>query len=233
MSFRESKGNMFGFVTHTANFVSGKCPHDCLFCYLKRFPQKEIHLDKKMFNTDLGKGNYIFIGSGNDMFANEVPNSWITDILDYCNNFDNKYLFLTKNPKRYNSCIKRFPKNTILGISLESDVNYPITNAPAPRERWKQFKNLNFPHKMVCIEPILDFHIKYLLNYIDGIENLDFVVIGADSKGHHLREPTSRKISCFLEELKQISLTTVLTQKGIEDKERFKIIIKPNLARLL
>lgn len=46
---------MYGFVTHTWNIVKGKCKHDCCYCYMKRFPLPELHLDDKELKTDLGK----------------------------------------------------------------------------------------------------------------------------------------------------------------------------------
>jgi len=32
MALRESKGNMYRFVTHTWNPIKGRCPHDCSYC---------------------------------------------------------------------------------------------------------------------------------------------------------------------------------------------------------
>ena len=39
--------NMYPWVTHTWNVIKGKCPHDCSYCYMKRFPQPELHFDEK------------------------------------------------------------------------------------------------------------------------------------------------------------------------------------------
>ena len=63
----ESKGNMYSFVNKTWNVIKGKCPHDCKYCYMKRFPQKDVRLDKKELKTDLGENNFIFVGSSCDM----------------------------------------------------------------------------------------------------------------------------------------------------------------------
>ena len=54
MSFRESKGNMYPWVTHTWNVIKGKCPHDCSYCYMKRFPQNELRLDEKEISKRSG-----------------------------------------------------------------------------------------------------------------------------------------------------------------------------------
>ena len=33
---KESKGNMYEFVTHTWNPIKGKCFHGCTYCYMKK-----------------------------------------------------------------------------------------------------------------------------------------------------------------------------------------------------
>ncbi len=68
----KNKGNMYDFVTHRWNPIKGKCPHECAYCYMKRFPLGPLHLDEKELRTDLGSGNFIFVGSGTDMWAEEV-----------------------------------------------------------------------------------------------------------------------------------------------------------------
>ncbi len=90
MALNPRKGDMYGFVTHTWNTVKGVCEHDCLYCYMKEFgKQKELRLDDTEFKTDLGTGNFIFIGSGTDLFAENVSNEWILKTLDYCHSFNN------------------------------------------------------------------------------------------------------------------------------------------------
>ena len=82
---------MYPWVTHTWNPVKGKCPHDCSYCYMKRFPQKELRLDEGEFNTDLGEGNTIFVGSSCDMFADGIDGKWILKTVGHCLKFDNTY----------------------------------------------------------------------------------------------------------------------------------------------
>jgi protein gp37 len=50
--------------------------------------QKPIHLDEREMKTDLGSGNFIFVGSSCDMFAEDVPQDWIEKIFDKI--FDNE-----------------------------------------------------------------------------------------------------------------------------------------------
>lgn len=49
-----------------------------------------------------GFGKTVFVCSMADMFGDWIPDSWIEQIFDACNKAPNhRYLFLTKNPKRY------------------------------------------------------------------------------------------------------------------------------------
>ena len=83
----ESKGNMYGFVTHTWNPIKGKCSHDCSYCYMKVYKQSPLHLVEKELTDDLGSGNFVFVGSSTDMFAEDVPADWIIKVIDACRKF--------------------------------------------------------------------------------------------------------------------------------------------------
>ena len=125
----KSKGNMYPWVTHTWNPIKGKCPHDCSYCYMKRYPQRELHFDAvTMVTTDLGEGNTIFVGSSCDMWADVIPTEQIKTILAYCSNFSNIYIFQSKNPQRFTRLFIHqpswFPINTTLGTTIESNRTY-------------------------------------------------------------------------------------------------------------
>ena len=50
----------------------------------------------------LKKGNNIFVGAMADVFGAWLPDAWITEIFDICRRYPiHNYLFLTKNPERY------------------------------------------------------------------------------------------------------------------------------------
>ena len=80
-----SKGNMYEFITHTWNPIKGKCSHDCSYCYMKQIaPEANApRMAEYEFDTKLGNGNFIFIGSSTDMFASNISSEWITRVLDY------------------------------------------------------------------------------------------------------------------------------------------------------
>jgi hypothetical protein len=198
----KQKGNMYPWVTHTWNVIKGKCPHDCSYCYMKRYPQPKLHFDEKELKTDLGHGNFIFVGSSCDMWAEEIPNEWIAKVLKHCRDNDvyNRYLFQTKNPLRFQDWI--FPDSTTLGTTIESN-HFLTGTSPAPSERYKEMCRL-FRHKMVSIEPIIDFDLDILVGWIKEIQP-EFVSIGADSGGNNLPEPSPKKVAALIEALKGIT----------------------------
>ena len=100
MGLNVSKGNMYEFVNKTWNTVKGECFHDCSYCYMKRWKNlKPIRFDEKELKTDLGNGNFIFVGSSCDMWAKNIPEDWIQRTLEHCSKYDNSYFFQTKNPQ--------------------------------------------------------------------------------------------------------------------------------------
>lgn len=205
----KQKGNMYKFVTHTWNVIKGKCPHDCKYCYMKSFPQGKLRFDEKELKTNLGNGNYIFVGSSCDMFADKVPEEWISQILFHCKAYPkNTYLFQTKNPSRFNFFKNHFPDSTILGTTIETNRENNLASAPLRSLRvvgmkvdWHKIYKFD---RMVTIEPIMDFDVVALVEMIKKIKP-KFVNIGADSKGHNLPEPSWEKVEILVKELKKFT----------------------------
>lgn len=226
MTLNKSKGNMYPFVSHTFSPMSGGCIHRCKYCYMQhRNPlwfEQPLKLRESDFKINLGSGRFIFVESAGDMFADNVPKEWIKRILEYCSGFDNKYLFQSKNPKRFREFLTSFPPKTVLGITVET--NYPvrtISQAPDPHCRIEHLyhaRTVLHPHveTMVSIEPIMDFDLTTFLHDL-YILMPDFVAVGADSKGHKLPEPSPEKVKALIEELKKFT----------------EVKIKDNLARIL
>ena len=219
MPLNKQSGNMYSWVTHTWNVVKGKCPHGCIYCYMKRFPQRPLRFDEKELKTNLGIGNTIFVGSSTDMWADEVPNEWILKVLQHCSEYpDNTYLFQSKNPHRFAIYFDDLPQNTILGTTIETnkeDIIKKVSKAPSPANRYMHMLN-DFPRKMVSIEPIMDFDLDIMIRWIEDIEP-EFVSIGADSKNHNLPEPPAWKVEQLIKSLKEFT----------------EVKIKDNLSRIL
>lgn len=201
------KGNMYPWVTHTWNAIKGKCPHNCIYCYMKQYPQNDIRLDKEELKTDFGINKTIFVGSSCDMFAKDIPAAWIIKVLTYCQSYnDNIYLFQTKNPHSYSQYIEDslFPSNIILGTTIESNILYKgYSTAPDPIMRYIAMEKLK-AKKMISIEPIMDFDVLIMLRWIKRI-GPEFVSIGADSKSNLLPEPHPDKIKSLISGLKEFT----------------------------
>lgn len=212
---------MYGFVTHTWNPIKGKCSHDCGYCYMKVYPQKPLHLVERELLDDLGSGNFIFVGSSTDMFANDVPKEWILKVLEHCRKYpSNTFLFQTKNTQRVKFLVNEnynyeiFPRCHIIGVTLESDRDFNLSEAPKIEERINGL--MQYTRKMVSIEPILSFNLSNFVAIIKRIKP-EFVSIGADSKGHHLPEPSADKVLKLIHELKMFT----------------EVRIKDNLKRII
>ncbi len=216
MTLNKQKGNMYSFVTHTWNPIKGKCPHDCSYCYMKRFPQGELRFDEKCMKDDLGQGNYIFVGSSCDMFANDVQVGWIRRVLSLCSCFvNNTYLFQTKNPKAFDRFKGLFPPNSIFGTTIETNREDELEKAPSKGTRLSWMVDVPRP-RMVSIEPIMDFDLSEMKRWMFAIKP-KFVSIGADSKGHNLPEPSWDKVQELIKELKKFT----------------EVKVKDNLKRLM
>lgn len=207
----KSAGNMYNFTTHTWNPIQGRCPHNCSYCYIKRFPVGELRLNEKSIKDNLGKGNFIFIGSSCDMFADAVPDDWIFKVLDYIKKFpDNKYLFQTKNVRKLCNFVEYLPKGSVIGTTIETNRHYPeIMNAsPKIEERVEYLELLSQKaygfEIMITIEPVLDFDLQELVELIKRCKP-KWVNIGADSKNHKMPEPEASKVSSLIKELKKFT----------------------------
>ena len=203
----KQKGNMYTFITHTFNIIKGRCPHNCSYCYCKRFPQSPLHFDEKELKTPLGEGNIIFVGSSCDMWADNIPPEWIIKTIEHCEMFSNNtYLFQSKNPQRFIDFLQGqdFPKEVIIGTTIETNRrNNTISSCPLPQERAYALSKYK-GRKFVTIEPILDFDIEELVELIKHISP-EFVNIGADSKNHNLPEPNGAKILILIKELEKFT----------------------------
>jgi len=213
MGLNKQKGNMYGWVTHTWNTVKGKCPHECDYCYMKVFTLNDVRFDQKELKTNLGENNIIFVGSSCDMWAEKIPAIWVINTLKHCLEYDNTYLFQSKNPGRF--YYFPFPKNIILGTTMESNIDYDFCKAPPIIDRYYAMRSYKVK-KMVSIEPIMDFDLDDFVSMIKDIQP-SFVSVGADSKGHKLLEPSKDKTLELISQLKDFT----------------EVIVKDNLRRII
>jgi len=227
MALIKSKGNMYDWVDYLHTHLGGRCSHECKYCYVQAMGENkpsikakysgEIRLIEKEFKVNYDKPGTYFIEHMNDLFAENVPYRFIARILSHCNTWpDNTYVFQTKNPERMK--FAAFPENVVLGITLETNRLSTIntSNTPLPYDRIDDFKSIKRPKKFITIEPIMQFDINILSEWIIEIHP-EFVNIGADSKKSGLPEPTWEEVQ---------ALINVLQDNGIEVRQ------KSNLERL-
>ena len=200
-----SKGNMYEFVTHTWNTIKGECYHDCSYCYMKRWGKlKSVHFDEKELKTDLGKGNFIFVGSSCDMWAQNIPDEWIFKTLCHCNKYEeNSYLFQTKNPCNIRRILV---PNSNVCVTLETNRYYSdiMMNCPTPQQRTEQMQLIRHP-LYITIEPIMDFDLPKFIEMLKKCEPIQ-VNIGADSGRNGLPEPSKEKLLELISELQKFTI---------------------------
>lgn len=195
MALRRGTGDMYEFITHTWNPIKGRCLHNCAYCFMKVDGKElnDLRLDINEFKTDLGTDNFIFVGSGTDLFSNGVPDEWIKRTLDYCNEgnnnlfgFGNQYLFQTKNPDRILEFIAHpIFQHSIVCTTLETNRWYSeyMRNAPKIEDRILAMEKIDKLgiDTYVTIEPIMDFDLEEFVELIHRCKPKQ-VNIGKNSK---------------------------------------------------
>jgi DNA repair photolyase len=187
-----------------------------------RHEQAEPHIVKAELRINLGHGNKIFVCSGCDLFASDVPDEYIIEVVNRAHLFsDNTYIFQTKNPERFSSpLIGLSEKQDILCTTIETDQYLPeiMRHTPSPFVRAKYLTTMHERgfRIMVTIEPVMDFNLEFLLFMLQKIDPGQ-VNIGADSENNRLPEPPRGKIIELIEELRKFT----------------KVVEKKNLRRLI
>ena len=230
MTLNKVKGDMYSFVNFTWNPIKGRCNHDCSYCYYQnnpRYKEKigELRLDEKALKDNLGSGNFIFVGSSTDMFSVDVPKEWILKVMEKTRlHKDNTYLWQSKNTQRmFMFSHNVYYKTSIFGTTIETNKETNISKAPQVKnrieflKRIKESKNIHneHPRTFITLEPIINFDLEALISMIKEVSP-EWVAIGADSKGHGLKEPSKEKIIALIKELRKFT----------------EVKLKNNLARL-
>ena len=215
---------MFPFITKTWNPLGGKCQHQCVYCWsmgekglVNQYNMEKYHgnpfLVEKELHRKFSKDDFVFVQDMSDLFADNVPMKLILRIFEVVTNqLDTKFLFLTKNPKRYWSIIRKigeghFPPNAILGTTIETNLKTAnISLAPQPNDRLNALMDMPFT-KFVSIEPILKFDLNEFENSLANIPCLESVAVGYDNYGYKLPEPTLAQTLQLIEKL--VSWATV------------------------
>jgi DNA repair photolyase len=170
--------------------------------------QKPVRFDEKELKTDLGKDNFIFVGSSCDMFAEDIPEDWIYETFEHCDQYKNKYFFQSKNPEKFVSFFDVFPIDSSFCTTIETNRVYEniMKNSPPVWDRSLSLWNLSYleTNIYITVEPILDFDLKGFIEMIKQCDPIQ-VNIGADSGNNNLPEPPKEKIIELISELEKFT----------------------------
>lgn len=221
---RRRTGNMYQFVDETWNPIVGRCSHECAYCYVSKRcrNQKDIRLDDKTLYRDLGSGNTIFPVSGSDMFAENVPDLWILQILNRCYatnsiqpGYKNSFMFQTKNPQRILNYINHpifKDETTKVCTTIETNRWYPeMGKAPNPESRADAMEEIasNGIVTMVTAEPLMQFDHDEIVKLIKRCSPQQ-VYIGRNTNYNvKLPEPTADEVKKMVDEIETFSTVVV------------------------
>lgn len=201
------------------------CNFDCSYCgssfqrQAKRQKQRcmrcynyEPHTHPKRLKNYLPKtkdGEFIFTCASADISF--CPTPFFEKIIKRIKELpDRTFLLQSKDPKTFNRV--DIPDNVILGTTLETnreDLYKGISKAPSPSKRQSDFAKINHHRKMITIEPILEFDLDIMLQWVKEI-NPVVVWLGYDSKNNNLPEPSYKKFKRFQQAIEKAGINVIL-----------------------
>lgn len=181
--------------------------HNCMNCYHFR-----PHYHPERLNKIPNKETIFVCGNSDLSFCRPGFTREIIESIRKRNRRtpDQTYYFQSKRPEYFRPFLNDLPSNAIILTTMETnrDEGYrDISQAPLPSQRFAQFKNLNYPRKVVTIEPVLDFDLEIFVAWIKTI-NPEYVYIGYNSrpKQVQLPEPDPAKLKAFIQQLKKYNI---------------------------
>ncbi|MCY2928210.1 MAG: radical SAM protein [Planctomycetota bacterium] len=214
----KKKSNMYAEAETWSPFKG--CRFDCTYC-IPSF-QKQAKRQKKRCQkcykyvphchekrlAEIPSTQIVFVGGNADIsfcppaFTRRI----IARIVAHSKRKPHKTFYLqSKRPVYFEQFLKELPENVILLTTLETnrDKGYEaVSKAPLPSVRFKQFKALKFPRKVLTVEPILDFDLPTFVNWIRSIRP-QYVWLGFNSKpaSVQLPEPSEAKVQKLADRL--------------------------------
>lgn len=181
--------------------------HNCMKCYNYEPHPHPDKLDEKLPETKFMQ--FIFTCASSDIAF--CPTDYLEKILARIKQEPDKtFLIQSKDPKTFNRV--KFPSNVILGTTIETnmdDLYEGAAKAPLPSQRFEDFVKVRHPLKMVTIEPVFEFNLDTMLEWMKVI-NPCMIWLGYDSKKNNLPEPELRKVKEFHWELSKAGFVVIL-----------------------
>jgi len=213
-----AKSNMYAEVKTWSPFKG--CDFDCVYCRpsFQLQAKRQMHLCQRCYAYTphchperLGKipsAKIIFVCGSADisLCPPEFVRQIIAEIRQHNDRtLDKTYYFQSKRPECFRPFLADFPENVILLTTLETnrDEGYPaISKAPPPSVRYAQFKALDYPRKVITIEPVLDFDLDVFVSWIRAVKP-KYVWLGFNSKPESitLPEPSEEKVQALANRL--------------------------------
>ena len=218
------KSNMYKLSVEQWNVFKG-CKYDCTYCgsSFKHQAKRQKHLCQQCYEYEphthperltqyLPRTKYmqfIFTCSSGDIAF--CPTDYLEKILARIKKEPSKnFLIQSKKPSTFNRV--SFPGNVILGTTIETnrDSLYEgVAKAPLPSVRLKDFSKVKHPLKMVTIEPVIDFDLDVMVEWMKEIKPC-MIWLGYDSGKNNLPEPELEKVRELHWELSRAGFVVVL-----------------------
>jgi hypothetical protein len=235
MPLNKPSGNMFPDCYTYTPVGGGPCPGGCSYCIVaQKIIPWQIQLGNEKYIGDLRLvedplKTKLVVPDGYKVFVCNLVELWIypdkiiSQILAHCNKFpETTFLYHTKYPHRYLKFMDEFPPKSILGVTIETNRLYYVSNAPNTSERKNTMKEITQFPKTVTIEPIMAFDLEIFIEWLKEI-NPVYISIGADSR--ELKEGDGQ--------------VRILEPEGedvgalVHESEKFtEVRLKENLARI-
>lgn len=124
------------------------------------------------------------------------------------------YYFQSKRPAYFTEFLHALPANVILLTTLETnrDADYgKFSKAPPPSARYRQFCRLQYPRKVVTVEPVMEFDTDVFVGWLVALKP-EYVWLGYNSRPGSvvLPEPSPEEFVGFVNELHRAGVTTKL-----------------------
>ena len=228
--------------TKTWNRSAG-CLYDCVYCrpsFQRQLKRVARHIGcEKCYTyephnhpnrTTIPSAPIVFVyGTGDITFYEPTQVRTTFEIIDnHKPRMKKTYYFQSKNPvcfNRYMDWFKRRTDKVILLTTLETnrDKDYHrISKATLPSIRFKDFYELDYPRKVVTIEPVLDFDLEEFSDMIFQLHeqgSLEYVWFGFDSKNCGLPEPSKEKAQKFVDILQDHGIEVRLKTSALKTTE--------------
>jgi len=232
-------GRMFKSITRTWNVFKG-CRFNCTYCSarglaLHRLSKSPRYADgfrpglvEQELRRTFKPGEFIFVAYMGDIaFATSGE---VGRILDRIEQFpDTRFLFCSKSPRCYSLWGRRIPDNVVLGTTIETNRDHGLSLAPSPLVRFSWLTAICHSHKFVSIEPVMDFDIDHMLNWLITIRP-EIIEVGADNYHNRLPEPQPEQLEGLLAALRSFC-PAVIEKDGLERLKQHKLLPKGQIIK--